>query len=200
MNFFKKWFLEPKSEEDIIDELVAEFLKSSVQDKDVVKTLEKPEDLPVQDVPDTLADSEEIKDTGAPFKWSEMNWLNGCDISNWSITSYLKVSFSGKNIILDYDKAKAWTPIKDGDGEVSANAWVFLKFDDKWYGSTWEWMRPGQKVKLKEACRGDHIKMQPLKNWIPQVGDELWFCVSGLARLGKRNVSERTDIVRMVWQ
>jgi len=132
-----------------------------------------------------------------PFDWSEINWLNGIDISSWPVTSELKVSLKGNKILLDYDKTNVW---KNNDQNLNANCWVFLEYNGKWYGSTWEFMREGYTEREKAALEGGHIGMNPLKAWKPIPGDVLYLCNSGLARGPHRNVSERTSIKKLIWE
>lgn len=188
MSIFAKLFnfLFGKKEIDLTDiaNMFAEDIVEDVEDK------EEPVNVYVE-----VEDKQE-----QPFGWGEVTWLNGCDISKWAVTSTLNVSLCHNKIILDYGAKGSYPPIKYGSGLVSANAWVFVHYQGRWYGSTFEWMRPNQTVKLKKAVAGSHIKMKPLKNWKPQVNDELFFCVSGLARGGKRNTEQRTDVKRLVWR
>jgi len=44
------------------------------------------------------------------------------------------------------------------------------------------------------------IKKEPLTNWGPEKGKEYYFFVSGLARMQTRNVKERTNIVKIIWE
>lgn len=134
-----------------------------------------------------------------PFELTEVTWLH-TNVSNWAETSTLTVGLSGSQIIVNYDKATVWPPITTPNGKLSANPWIFVLKDGKWYAATWEWLRPGQTVKSKAAVNGDHIKQSPLKTWSPVVGETYYFMVSGLCRDHRRNAQERTNIVPMVWQ
>jgi hypothetical protein len=64
-------------------------------------------------------------------------------------------------------------------------------------------MRPGQTCKSADSVAGGAIKKAPLdanSGWTPTSGQELYFMVSGLARIpGIVNVSERSNLVKMVW-
>ena len=47
---------------------------------------------------------------------------------------------------------------------------------------------------------GDHIKKNPLKNWLPVSRETYYFMVSGLARDPNiTNVQERSNPVKVVW-
>jgi len=142
-------------------------------------------------------------DTGGPpaLDLDQVTWLH-TDVSSWSVTSDLSsVSVDGSSICMDYDKADTW-PIYDYDGtDVVGNPWVFIWYDDRWYGATWEWLRPGQACKNRDSVAGDHIKQSPFVDidWRPSSGEVLYFMVSGLARSSFRNVEERTQPLRVVW-
>jgi hypothetical protein len=133
---------------------------------------------------------------------ADVVWLHS-DISGWPQTSTLSsVTFSGNDICMDYDKANQW-PIYDASGtDVVANPWIFIYQNSQWYAGTWEWMRPGQTCKSVSAVAGDHIKRAPFdeaSGWTPQSGTVYYFMLSGLARWSERTVSERTNLVRVVW-
>jgi hypothetical protein len=134
-----------------------------------------------------------------PFELADVKWLH-TDVANWAITSKLeKVVLDGRSIRLVYDKANVW-PRKNVNGaEVVANPWIFVNRSGKWYGATWEWLRPGQTSKSRRAVAGDHIKRAPLNDFNPRSGEEYGFMVSGLARDRNRNVKERTNIVMFRW-
>jgi hypothetical protein len=80
---------------------------------------------------------------------------------------------------------------------------VIVKWrDGKWYAATFEWLRPGQTSKpvgVLDGSKGDHIKRSPLSNWRPRKGERFGIMVSGLARGGARNVSERTNVQMVTW-
>ena len=133
------------------------------------------------------------------------------DVHHWPITTPLTVTFSGsglsKTLCLNNDKADVWpapasTILKPGGKGVIGSAWVILKHDDgKWHGLIWEWMPPENVCKPAHVVNSCPMKIPPFcgDNWDPEVGEELYFMVSGLARLGHRNVSERTNAVRVTW-
>jgi hypothetical protein len=133
-------------------------------------------------------------------------WLH-TNVSQWKQTSNLKsVTFGGGRICLNHTHAQKWPTKKyNGTTDVAANPWVFIYHNKKWYGATWEWMRPGQMCKNITSVAGDHIKRSPfgVKSdgtfWKPKKGQVLYFMVSGLARDTTRNALERTNPVRVTW-
>jgi len=132
-----------------------------------------------------------------PEDFANITWLH-TNVSGWAQTGTLhSVSISGNLIYLNYDKAGVW-PIDNG---VVANPWIFIQKDDGsgWHAATWEWMRPNQTAKLKRAVNGDHIKRDPLKDFVPQSGEWYGFMLSGLARDHRRNAIERTNVVMFQW-
>ncbi len=151
---------------------------------------------------DVACDTETSGDTPPPLDLNDVTWLH-TDVSGWTKSGTLSsVTFTSSQICLDYDKANSW-PIFDMDGtEVVGNPWVFIYQDEQWYGATWEWLRPGQTCKSIDAVAGDHIKQSPFASdsgWVPTSGQVLYFMVSGLARSGDRNVTERTGVVKVAW-
>lgn len=140
--------------------------------------------------------------------FSAIEWVDR-NISNWPRTTTLEpittTGFSANAFInLDYSSANRWPIgtgpyIRNGD-PVVANAWVIVKHGGKWIAGTWEYMRPGQTQKFIHAVGGGAISALP-NSWSPKKGDELYFFMSGLVRLGLdgSNVSERSNIVRYFW-
>jgi hypothetical protein len=89
-----------------------------------------------------------------------VTWLHS-DVSQWAPTATLSsVSISSGSFCLDYDKASVW-PIYNIGTAVVANPWVFIWENNRWYGATWEWMRPGQTCKSASSAAGSHIKQAP---------------------------------------
>ena len=86
---------------------------------------------------------------------------------------------------------------------VNANPWIFIPHNGQWYAGTWEWMGTGQTCKGKHAVAADHIKQPPFSpdsGWVPTPGETYYFMISGLARFPNiSNVSERSNIVKVVW-
>lgn len=137
-----------------------------------------------------------------PLDLGDVTWLH-TDVSGWRETARLEsVTFRGGQICLNHDHADAW-PHGDINGTVvAANPWVFIFHDGRWWGATWEWMRPGQTCKNKTSVAGDHIKRAPFdqaSGWRPRPGQVLYFMVSGLARDAMRNAEERSNFVRVEW-
>ncbi len=145
-----------------------------------------------------------------PFDFKNVTCLH-TNVSSWAETVKLKqVTFTSSNICMDHDiDGKGW-PTTTVGVEVIANPWVFICHENKWYGATWEWLRPGppvQTCKAKSSVAGDHIKQAPFnaspfkapKYWQPASGETLYFMVSGFARGGKSNVKERSNTVKVVW-
>ena len=130
------------------------------------------------------------------FALSKVRWLH-TNVSGWAQTaklSYVKVQ--GNKIYIPYNKANVWKANKDG---VNGNPWIFVYKNGVWYGATWEWLRKGQTAKAKRAVQGDHIKKDPLRNFVPKSGEIYGFMISGLARTSERNVKERSNIVLYRW-
>ena len=149
----------------------------------------------VDDEPDEPAGG----DDGVPFDLADVTWLHA-DVSGWEQTATLReVRVTRDQICLDYDHADVW-PADDSQGDaVVGNPWIFIEHDGRWWGATWEWLRPGQTCKNRRAVNGDHIKQDPFWEFEPRAGDTYGFMVSGLARSNLRNARERTNVVMFTW-
>lgn len=155
-------------------------------------------------VPDAAIEPPDAARPGEPppLNLADVTWLH-TDVSGWRETARLEsVTFRGAQICLNHDHADAW-PNGDINGVVvAANPWVFIFEDGRWWGATWEWMRPGQTCKNQSSVAGDHIKRRPFdaaSGWRPRSGQVLYFMVSGLARDAMRNAEERSNFVRVEW-
>jgi len=135
-----------------------------------------------------------------PADFSGVVWLHK-NVSGWSQTATLSsVTFNGGNICPNYNKSKVWPGVTIEDTIVNGNPWVFVYQDNTWYAATWEWLRVNQTCKSASSVAGDHIKKNPLKNWLPVPGETYYFMVSGLARDPNiTNVEERSNPVKVVW-
>ena len=105
-------------------------------------------------------------------------------------------------VCIDHTKRGRWPAISAPGTIVEGNPWVFAKVNGKWYGATYEWLRPGQKCKysISASSIGDHIKVSPLKNWKPKSGEQIGLMVSTPARLGPDGpVNERSNVVLRTW-
>lgn len=137
---------------------------------------------------------------------NEVVWIDE-NVSSWAQTATLSsVTFPNHGWIrLDYDKANVWPEMGASGVEGVANAWIFVYRKNKWYGGTWEYMRPGQKDKLTENLEGGRVlgKLESEKeliNFYPQSGDEYYFMMSGTARAGTPiNIRERSNLLRVRW-
>jgi len=131
---------------------------------------------------------------------SKVQWLNA-NVSNWPVTSKITdVQIGADTISIDHTKSGSW-PAMDYNGvAVEGNPWVFVNRGGQWYGSTYEWLRPGQTEKQVTADGiGENIKVEPLASWTPQPGEPVGFMVSTPARDDSRTVNERTNVVMTTW-
>lgn len=126
------------------------------------------------------------------------------NVRDWRITSDLYdvrlPTGDGVGLELRHSQAGQW-PVARIDGtETEGNPWIFARIGGRWYAATYEWLRPGQTVKLISRTNlGDHTKQPPLQAWDPQPGEQVGFMVSCLARTAARNCQERTQVVLTHW-
>lgn len=134
----------------------------------------------------------------------EITWLHA-DIGDWKVTSRITdIRFTDDTLELRHTQAGQWptseTIRASNGGPLEGNPWVFAVIDGRWYGATYEWLRPGQTKKGIHAGNiGPHVKRDPLTHWRPQVGELVGFAVSTPARDSRRTVQERSAIVLAYW-
>lgn len=143
----------------------------------------------------------EATGTGDAIDLSTVNWLYD-SVENWSVTTALKgISKTETTITLNYDDVN-WATRDEGGTAVNANAWILIPNGDGWDAAIWEFLTPNQETKLIEAVSGANIKVAPYdeaSGWVPTVGVEYGFMISGLNRAGLSNVTERSNVKMFTW-
>ena len=140
------------------------------------------------------------KEPNLPVNDLDGTRLLNADVSSWPVTAELRaVTFLGRWIVLDYDKAREWPGHDFGDMVLNANPWVIAERHGEMVAATWEWFHIGQVQKERAAVEGGHIKRREFDGWVPRSGERLGFFVSGLARGPERTVSERSNVVWVNW-
>lgn len=135
-----------------------------------------------------------------PLDLSQVNWLY-TDVSGWAVTSNLTLTQSGSDLVFDYDKMNDWPYVVDPvTGKLfNANSWIFVKRAGTWHAGSFSWLRKEVFNRPMNTINGGAIKRAPLDTFTPVSGETYYFMVSGLARMGLTNVSERSNIVKFVW-
>jgi hypothetical protein len=141
--------------------------------------------------------------SGTPgFNLSQVVWLH-TNVSGWSQTSRItSVSISSGSICTPHTKAGRWPTSSINGTVVEGNPWIFAYENGRWYGATYEWLRPGQTCKGITASNiAAHIKKSPLNgSWRPTRGRKYGFMVSTRARIdGGSAGKERSNIVFATW-
>jgi hypothetical protein len=127
-------------------------------------------------------------------------WL-GPDASGWEVVTDLDVTVAGGEVRLDHN---ATFPVggmvaRDG-GRLAGNPWVIAEVKGQWYAATWEWLRPGQKVKAASSVNGAHVKRREFSpDWKPASGQRIGFMVSSDARGPHRTSDIRSKVDWVVW-
>ena len=144
---------------------------------------------------------------------SNIVWLH-TDVSQWAETSQIsKVEIQQNGQVCIYhSKAGQWDAQSNVDSTITepveGNAWVIVPIGDKYYAATYDYLRDGQPCHTLDAenitnlyhsdkSLGKRTGEEPLDQWVPLAGDTIAFMVSGLARNDKRNIQERSDIIRV---
>ncbi len=115
--------------------------------------------------------------------------FEGCEkaVKDWSQTATLSASASSNSVNLNYDKKNSWPSVSRVGIDVVGNAFIIYNRNCKWYGGSFEWMKPGQTH--KEARNFE--EMFGIKH-----GERVGFMVAGTIRgCVSPNVKERSNIV-----
>ena len=133
---------------------------------------------------------------------SQVTWLH-YNVKNWPRTSTVTdTSIGNPPVCIDHTKRGQWPKVSAAGTTVEGNPWVFAKVNGKWYGATYEWLRPGQECKfsITAGSIGEHIKVSPLKDWKPKSGEKIGLMVSTPARFGPQGPkNERSNVVMVTW-
>lgn len=114
------------------------------------------------------------------------------DWRKWPVTQSLSVKLSGNKALLTTDAVKVW---KDGGGNVAANLHFIVKRDGAWRAYCFDYVRPGQTTKDKAPPRPPCKQGEEYET--VSKDEECYIVLTGLVRDHRRNVRERTNIVRV---
>ena len=132
----------------------------------------------------------------------QVSWLHQ-DVSAWPVTSTVtNVAITHDSVCVDHTKAGQLPTSVFGDILVEGNVWIFAQIGGRWYGATWDWLRPGQTCKsiTAEEFGRDQIRISPMDaSWVPRAGDTIGLMVSTRARDGVSAGQERTNVVLVTW-
>ncbi len=123
---------------------------------------------------------------------------NNADTSGWEVTSEVVVTIKDSVIEVPHTMSGTWPEIAEGYG----NPWVVFRHDGVWYAGTWEWLKNsggGTTKYVTDDNIGGHLKFGVGPSWHPSPGERCYMFVAGLSRLGARNVSERSNLVKVIW-
>ena len=130
-------------------------------------------------------------------------WLH-TDVSDWEVDSEVTgVTITPHEVCVFHTAAGTWpTSEPIGPGELEGNIWIFGFVNGRWYGATWDWLRPGQECKgaTAEEFGADQIRIPPLDaSWVPRSGDRVGFMMSTIARSADRAGELRSNIAVVTW-
>ncbi len=139
-------------------------------------------------------------DGGDQINCDDLTWLDE-NICDWEISSDLEVSTDDTSIIFDQTLTSEVETVFLDDHDMAGNTWVIMKIDGEWKASTFEWLPEGETKKFLYSVAGDHTKKDPEipEDWVPEEGEELYFMVSSLIRMGEMNGQYRTPMVKYIW-
>ena len=91
---------------------------------------------------------------------------------------------------------------------VEGNAWIIVPIRDAFYAGIYDYLRAGEPCHTldtgsianlydSDKSFGKRVDKEPLKSWVAESGDTVYFMVSGLAKDDMKNVEERSDIIKV---
>lgn len=145
---------------------------------------------------------------GFPDDFSDVTWIDP-NISSWPVTAQISVNVRGSTLAVNDTKKDVWprrfhTTLRNDC--CNRSLWIIIKYEGRWYASTFEYMRVGQVNKNAEAVNGRQIKRAPFLRpgflWRPAKGEVYGFITSGMARfdLNNLNVRERSNVALYRWE
>lgn len=134
--------------------------------------------------------------------------LGAANIANWSVTSQVTSTTQvDHSLCINHTKQGQWPTAPffgDPSTPIEGNQWIFANIGGQWYGGAGDWLRPGQSCKdVTAATIGSDgfYNWEPLKSWVPRVGETIGLMVSTPARLwpDMATVDQRSNVVLVKW-
>ena len=136
---------------------------------------------------------------------SAVVWLH-TDVSQWEVNSMVTgVTVTNHQVCAFHTAAGQWpfsTDVFDDNAPIEGNVWIFGFINGRWWGATWDWLRPGQQCKAVTPGEfgADQIRIPPLDaSWTPRTGDTVGFMMSTIARDSNRAGEFRSNIALVTW-
>jgi len=130
--------------------------------------------------------------------WSVIENLEQSHPADWDISREYGSAYFVFYPHWNYKQPLPSWPVVDG---VEGNCWVICQYGNKWYMSTYEWLRPFQTEKraVTKGNIADHTKKWQLQGWVPEPGDTLYFFNTTVARNGTSvDFPQRTNVIKVV--
>jgi hypothetical protein len=134
--------------------------------------------------------------------------LGAQNIASWAITSTVTGTKQIDHwLCVNHTKLGQWPTgpfFGDPNTLLEGNQWVVAKIHGQWMAGAADWYRPGQACKdVTQVGMGadSFYNWEPLKSWVPQVGEEFGLFASTPARMWPimRTLDERTNVVLVRW-
>ena len=149
-----------------------------------------------------------------PFEWSEVKWCSSGseNVGTWPITLHIVSGdiSSGDRVTWAYRDAAevahqaSWRRTKRIHREPNGCVGWVAQINGKWYGVIGEWILPGQQVQSKKMFKSDRgnkrVFEEPLKDYVPEKGQVIYFFACGLDWRLLRNVQERSTLFKMTYK
>ena len=150
---------------------------------------------------------------------SNITWLHK-DVSSWARTSEItnvEIKTNGE-VCIYHSKSGQWEAKSIADlnsnidpsasDSVEGNAWIIVPIENTYYAGIYDYLIAGEPCHTldtgsianlydSDKSLGKRVDKDPLKNWIALGGDIIYFMVSGLAKDGKSNVEERSQLIKV---
>lgn len=132
------------------------------------------------------------------------------NVASWPQTSTVTGTVAIDHYLcINHTKLGNWPAIQFFDDPYTTtegNQWVIANIGGRWYAGAADWYRPGQSCKDVTADTIGHDAFynpawEPLRSWVPRVGEEFGFFATTPARAwpNMTSLNERSNVVIVRW-
>src|SRR5262249_53005227 len=114
---------------------------------------------------------------------------------------------TGGVMCISFSTTDNWPTIPflgDPTVQIYANQWYFANINGQWYGGPAEYLREGRGFcksgQGTNTIGPDGGWTEPMRSWVPRVGELVGYMMTTPARAGHRSIDERSNVVLQPWR